>query len=71
MEQAGIAKTDILLAATRYAAELLGWQADIGTLEPGKYADIVALPGDPFESMEAMKQISFVMKGGQIHLQRA
>ncbi len=71
MEQAGIAKTDILLAATRYASELLGWQADIGTLEPGKYADIVALPGDPFESMEAMKQISFVMKGGQIHLKRA
>ena len=71
MDQAGIAKKDILLSATRYAAELLRWQADIGTLEAGKFADIVALPGDPFTDMADMAHISFIMKDGRIYKQQA
>jgi imidazolonepropionase-like amidohydrolase len=71
MEQAGIAKKDILLAATRYAAELLRWQADIGTVEVGKFADIVALQGDPFADMAAMANITFIMKDGDIYKHQA
>ena len=62
----GMAPIDILHAATRDAAELLGWQDRIGSIEPGKYADIIAVPGDPLKDVSALQRARFVMKGGEI-----
>lgn len=71
MDKAGISKTDILLSATRYAAELMRMDDGIGTLEPGKFADIVAIKGDPFRDMADMANIAFIMKDGVIYRNEA
>jgi transcriptional regulator with GAF, ATPase, and Fis domain len=49
------------------AAELLGMQAQVGTIEPGKVADIVAVPGDPLADISVMEKVDFVMKGGAVY----
>ena len=61
----GIAPVRALRAATGMAAELLS-RDDIGVLAPGKYADIVAVPGDPFEDIRMTERVDFVMKGGVV-----
>jgi imidazolonepropionase-like amidohydrolase len=53
-------------AATVNAADLLGWSDRVGTLEPGKFADIVAVDGDPVADVSTLEHIRFVMKGGEI-----
>jgi imidazolonepropionase-like amidohydrolase len=55
-----------LLAATAGAADLLGVGDTRGTLEPGKLADVVAVPGDPLQDVRVTERVSFVMKGGEI-----
>jgi len=55
-----------LQAATINAAELLNQTKDLGTLEAGKFADIVAVSGDPLSDIGAMEHVVFVMKGGEI-----
>ena len=62
----GIAPVRALRAATSMAAELL-MKEDIGTLAPGKCADIVAVPGNPFEDITVMEKVSFVMKAGIVY----
>jgi imidazolonepropionase-like amidohydrolase len=47
-------------------ADLLGWSDRVGAIEPGKFADIIAVNGDPLSDIRAIKQIRFVMKGGTI-----
>jgi imidazolonepropionase-like amidohydrolase len=69
MVQAGMPAAFALEAATTHAAKLLRMDKDVGTVEPGKYADIVAVPGDPLADISLMKQVSFVMKGGQVYKQ--
>jgi imidazolonepropionase-like amidohydrolase len=64
--EAGMSPLDIIHAATRNAAELLGMQDRIGTLEPGKFADLIAVPGDPTKDVHALQHAKFVMKAGQI-----
>ena len=59
----GMKPIDILRAATVDAADLLGWKDQLGTLEPGKYADLIAVPGDPLEDITALDGVAFVMKG--------
>jgi imidazolonepropionase-like amidohydrolase len=54
-----------LQAATRVNSELLGWQDDVGTVEIGKLADIVAVPGDPLRDLTVLENVSFVMLGGR------
>jgi len=54
-------------AATKSASELLGMQDRVGTVEPGKLADIVAVPGDPLADISAMEKVEFVMKGGVVY----
>lgn len=60
----GMTPDQALRSATVVAAELLGWSDRVGTLEPGKYADIVAVAGDPLEDIRRVTDVRFVMKGG-------
>jgi imidazolonepropionase-like amidohydrolase len=53
-------------AATRVNSELLGWQDDVGTIEPGKLADIIAVPGNPLQDLSTLENVSFVMIGGRM-----
>jgi imidazolonepropionase-like amidohydrolase len=53
-------------AATVNAADLLGWADKVGALEPGKYADVIAVPGDPLQDITVLEHVAFVMKGGQV-----
>ena len=55
---------DAILSATRNAAELLGASADIGSVQQGRYADLVAVKGDPLKLPALLGQVGFVMKGG-------
>jgi imidazolonepropionase-like amidohydrolase len=58
---------DALLSATRLNAEIIGWSDRIGTVEKGKYADLVAVPADPLADIALMEKVGFVMKGGVVH----
>lgn len=67
MVGAGISPVDTLLSATRYAAELLRWDDKIGTIAPGKLADIVAVDKNPLENISVLKKVAFVMKDGEVY----
>lgn len=69
MLNAGISKEDVLLSATRYAAELIRWDDKLGSIETGKLADIIAIDGNPMNDMGVMHRdnISFIMKDGVIY----
>ncbi len=66
MVDAGLSPVRALKAGTSVAAELLG-RDDIGVLEPGACADIVAMPGDPVDDIAATAQVDFVMRAGAVH----
>jgi len=55
---------EAIRAATVNAAELLGWQDRVGAVEAGKYADLIAVEGDPLIDITILQQVKFVMKGG-------
>jgi imidazolonepropionase-like amidohydrolase len=63
----GMTPIEALRAATMNGAELQGRSKDIGTLEPGKFADIVAVDGDPLSDITVMEKVVFVMKGGEVY----
>jgi imidazolonepropionase-like amidohydrolase len=67
MVKYGMAPLVALRSATSVAAELLGWQDRVGTLEPGKFADMVAVDGDPTKDITEMTRVTFVMKDGVIY----
>ena len=56
-----------ILSATKTAAEIMGWSDRIGTLEAGKFADLIAVPGDPLRDITALERVVFVMKGGMVY----
>jgi imidazolonepropionase-like amidohydrolase len=56
-----------LRAGTVTAAELLGWSDKLGTIEAGKWADIVAVSGDPLKDIKELENVKFVMKGGTVY----
>lgn len=64
--EAGMTPIAVIRAATLNAAALLGLSADIGSLAPGKYADIIAVSGDPLQDATELQRVKFVMKGGTI-----
>ncbi len=67
MVQAGMPALAALRSATLDAATLLGQDSRLGTLEPGKSSDVVAVPGDPTQDITAMTRVAFVMKNGVIY----
>jgi imidazolonepropionase-like amidohydrolase len=66
----GMPLMDILRTATINAATLLGWQDRLGSIEPGKFADIIAVQGDPSKDIDAIDTVEFVMKGGEVILNK-
>ena len=66
LHAAGMPALDILRAVTVNAAELLGWQDRVGAVEPGKFADLVAVAGDPIADITELERVRFVMKDGQM-----
>jgi imidazolonepropionase-like amidohydrolase len=66
LHDAGMPPLDIIRAVTTSAAELLGWQDRIGSVEPGKFADLVAVAGDPIADITELERVRFVMKDGQV-----
>lgn len=67
MVKHGMSPAAAIEAATVNASQLLGVDAEVGTLEPGKAADIIAVAGDPTRDVTVLKSVSFVMKNGVIH----
>jgi len=66
LHQAGMPSLDVIRAITTNAAEMLGWQDRIGAIEPGKFADLVAVAGDPVADITELERVRFVMKNGQV-----
>jgi imidazolonepropionase-like amidohydrolase len=66
MVRYGMTPMQAIQSATRVAAELLGREADLGTVEPGRYADVVAVSGDPLQDITELERVQLVMKGGQV-----
>jgi imidazolonepropionase-like amidohydrolase len=66
VRQAHLSPVRALQAGTLANAEVLGWQDRIGSLEKGKFADLVAVPGDPLADIAQLQKVDFVMKGGKI-----
>ncbi|MEP1034738.1 amidohydrolase family protein [Ekhidna sp.] len=67
MVEAGMPEIEAIICATSNNAELLGMGEQIGTIKAGFIADIVAVPGNPLEDIEVMKDVKFVMKEGKIY----
>jgi len=64
--QLGMTPLQAVQTATINDADLLGWKDKVGTLEPGKWADIIAVDGDPLHDITTLQHVKFVMKGGEV-----
>lgn len=69
MVKYGMKPMDAIIAATGSAADLIGDAADIGSVQQGRYADIVAVNGDPLKDITILQRVQFVMKGGVVYKQ--
>jgi len=67
MQEAGMPIIEAIQAATWNAADLMGTQATLGSIEINKLADIIAVDGDPLKNVNSMGQVNFVMKDGVIY----
>ena len=70
MVEYGMKPIDAIRTATTRAAELLRMEKQIGTIEPGKYADIIAVEGNPLDDIRALTRTAFVMKAGVVYRSR-
>jgi imidazolonepropionase-like amidohydrolase len=66
MVKLGLTPLQSIQAATINAADLLGWSDKMGTIEAGKWADLVAVDGDPLQDVTRLERVKFVMKGGEV-----
>ncbi len=66
MVRLGLTPLQAIQAGTINAADLLGWSGKVGSLEPGAWADIVAVDGDPVKDVTTLERVKFVMKGGEV-----
>ncbi len=66
LRHAGMPALDVIRAITSNAAEMLGWQDRVGAIEPEKFADLVAVAGDPLADISELERVRFVMKDGQV-----
>ena len=66
LHEAGMPSLDVIRAITTNAAEMLGWQDRIGSIEPGKFADLTAVAGDPVADISELERVRFVMKDGKV-----
>jgi imidazolonepropionase-like amidohydrolase len=62
----GLTPLDAIRTATINAADLMGWQDRVGAIEPGKFADLIAVDGDPLADISLLQNVKFVMKGGEV-----
>ena len=62
----GLTPMQAIQSATRWSAELMGWQDRVGTIAPGLLADVIAVEGDPTDDVAILEQVPFVMKGGEV-----
>jgi imidazolonepropionase-like amidohydrolase len=67
MVDAGMPPMEAIKAATWNAADLIGDTGDIGSIQPGRYADIIAVDGDPLANVTVLETVAFVMKGGVVY----
>lgn len=67
MVEYGMKPIDAIRSATLRGAELLRMEKQIGTIEPGKFADVIAVEGNPLEDIAALRRVAFVMKAGQVY----
>ena len=70
MVQYGMTPMQAIQSATSAAADLLGHSDVIGSIKPGKYADIIAVSGDPLRDIRVLEDVKFVMKDGNVYKQR-
>ena len=66
MVKGGMSEIDAIMAATRNAADLIGDSADIGSVQAGRYADIIAVSGNPLADITELERVRFVMKDGVV-----
>jgi imidazolonepropionase-like amidohydrolase len=66
VKRGGMTPVKVLQAALLNNAEVLGWQKDIGAVEKGKFADLIAVSGDPLSDITELQRVKFVMKGGKV-----
>ena len=67
----GMTPLQALQTATLNAADLMGWTDRVGALEPGKWADVIAVKGDPLKDVRTLQHVSFVMKSGVVYKDEA
>jgi imidazolonepropionase-like amidohydrolase len=65
--RAGQAPMDAIVSATRIAAEIIGWSDRVGTVEPKKFADLIAVNGDPLRDITELERVAWVIKGGTVY----
>jgi imidazolonepropionase-like amidohydrolase len=66
VKRAGMSPARAIQAGTKVNAEALGWSDRIGSIDKGKYADIVAVAGNPLTDITELQRVKFVMKGGKV-----
>ena len=65
MVERGMTPMDAIMAATSVAAKYIGWERDVGAIEPGRFADVIAVRGNPLDDITLLESVDVVIKGGE------